>query len=227
MKSNLEEIFQNINIDNIWGDSDSVSGTGSNLNHTKIIRGALPDLLKEFKIKSMIDGPCGDYFWMKEIQTILELNLDKYIGVDIVNKVIKKNSVLYETDKTKFMTFDITSKVLPKVDLIFTRDCLVHLSFNNIRKVINKYKGSKSKYLMTTTFTERKDNKNIINGEWRPLNLQVAPFNFPKPILLLNENSTEDGGIYNDKCLGLWELKSLPNFNNLKILYESFFEKRA
>ena len=37
-----------------------------------------------------------------------------------------------------------------------------------------------------------------------------APFNFPPPLRLVNENCTEGDGAYGDKCLGLWRLADLP-----------------
>lgn len=70
-------------------------------------------------------------------------------------------------------------------------------------------KASKSKYLLTTTFTNRKRNMNIKTGNWRPLNLEIEPIHFPKPILLISENCTEGNMAYTDKSLGLWELDKL------------------
>jgi hypothetical protein len=59
---------------------------------------------------------------------------------------------------------------------------------------------------MTTTFPECDENKNITTGDWRIINLELSPFNFPKPLYLLNENCTEGEGTYKDKSLGLWEV---------------------
>ena len=217
MQDDLKNIFDQYAHVNAWGDSDSLSGGGSNLKQTEVIRQAIPDLIQKYQIKKMIDAPCGDYFWMKEIQQIIENDLDNYYGFDIVNNLVIKNQQLYGSSKTLFLQKDITSKILPKVDLIFTRDCMVHLSFANIYRVIRNYKRSKSKYLLTTTFTNRNQNNDIVDGDWRTLNLEIAPFFFPKPILLVNENCTEENGCYADKSLGLWEISSLPNFSKLAI----------
>ena len=43
------------------GDSNSFSGTGSNLDQTKEIIKKLPILIKNYKIKSILDIPCGDF----------------------------------------------------------------------------------------------------------------------------------------------------------------------
>lgn len=217
MQDNLKNIFDQYAKNNIWGDVDSVSGGGSNLIQTATIRKEIPNLIKKYEIKSMIDAPCGDYFWMKEIQALLEKELDMYRGIDIVASLAANNQQQFATNKTSFLNLDITSQTIPTVDLIFTRDCLVHLSFANIYKVIRNYRKSQSKYLLTTTFTRTSPNKDIFDGDWRTLNLELAPFFFPKPILLINENCTEGEGHYEDKCLGLWEIKSLPSFSRLSI----------
>ena len=66
-----------------------------------------------------------------------------------------------------------------------------------------------SQYLLTTSFTDRQDNKDIITGEWRPLNLQIAPFSLPKPIRIINEKCTQKKSSYADKSLGLWKISDI------------------
>ena len=96
-------------------------------------------------------------------------------------------------------------------DLIFSRDCLVHLSFDAALCVVANFKRSGAKYLLTTTFTQRDRNNDLIGKDqfWRPLNLQLSPFSFPAPVLLIDEGGTEELGQYPDKCLGLWLLEDL------------------
>lgn len=89
------------------------------------------------------------------------------------------------------------------------RDCLVHFSRDDIYAAIRNFKKSKSRYLLATTFTGLREYVEISTGEWRPLNLQLAPFNFPPPIRLIDEKCIHSGGIYTDKNLGLWELAAL------------------
>src|SRR5665648_506237 len=103
------------------------------------------------------------------------------------------------------MCKNIVSDKLPKADLILIRDCWVHLSNSDIFLCINNLKHNNIKYLLTTSFTNRKSN-NELDDIWRPLNLELSPFNFPKPIELINENCTEEDGLYSDKSLLLWEI---------------------
>ena len=74
-----EERFTKIYQENHWNDSESRSGEGSTQENTQNIRSELPKVLKKYKIKSMLDAPCGDFNWMNVIKN----TSIKYIGGDI------------------------------------------------------------------------------------------------------------------------------------------------
>jgi hypothetical protein len=63
--------------------------------------------------------------------------------------------------------------------------------------------------LLTTTFTQLIRNKDIITGEWRPVNLQSAPFLLPPPMLLIEEQMETSDEILLSKALGLWRVADL------------------
>jgi len=205
----LKRIFSTVKEKNVWGSSESVSGPGSALDQTQTLIAELPGLLREKNIKTLLDIPCGDFNWMKNI----DLSGINYIGADIVDGLIKENTEKYETENRKFSVIDLVNDKLPKCDMVFVRDCLVHLSYRNIHKAIENIKKSGSKYLLTTTFTEVGKNHDIIMedniGLWRPLNLRLKPFMFPEPECIIVENSTEMDGKQKDKSMGLWDIKKL------------------
>jgi hypothetical protein len=205
----MDKIFTDIHRKGYWkkSNSDSVSGIGSNLNKTTTLLKELHVLIDNYKIKTMLDLPCGDFNWMKHN----DFNLDNYIGADIVSKLIIQNNKLYRNEKRKFKKMDLTKSNLPKVDVILCRDCLVHFSYDDIKKAVNNIIKSESKYFLTTTFTGNKQNYDIITGAWRPINLELEPFNFPEPITYINENCQEFLGLSKDKSLGLWSVESLRN----------------
>lgn len=190
-----------------WGGSESVSGPGSSLEHTLTIREELPRLLKEINAHSLLDAPCGDFHWMKELQ----LDIDRYTGVDIVPEIISINREKYGNDRREFLLLDIVKHPLPVVDLVLCRDCFVHFSFHDIFRALKNICRSNSRYLLTTTFTDLRKNRDIPTGGWRPLNLQIPPFNFPDPISLINEKYTETDGSYADKSLALWDLGTVAH----------------
>lgn len=197
------EIFSRIYKTNYWR-GKSRSGEGSDLTQTEVIRESLPLLLKRLGVKSMLDIPCGDFYWMQHV----ELPVD-YIGADIVKEVVKINSKKYSDSRHTFMNLNVCTDKLPQVDIIFARDLLVHLSYKDIRLAIENIKKSGATWLLTTTFTGRDSNSDIETGDWRTLNLQLPPFNFPAPNEIINEGCTQFNGDYSDKCLGLWNLEHI------------------
>ena len=200
-----EVVFSRIFRANGFMGRESVSGPGSNLDQTKIIRHQLPLLLRELKCKTMLDAPCGDYLWMK----FVNMPIRKYIGADVVKEIVEFNKSEFGDSKHKFVCLDITLDKLPKVDLIFCRDCLVHLPNDLVLACLSNFKKSNSQYLLTTTFTEHSENRDLPMGYWRPLNLQKPPFDLQQPLKIINEECSEDYGIFSDKSLGLWNLSRL------------------
>lgn len=201
-----ETIFTNIYQKNTWGDQSSYSGTGSNLDQTAAIRRAIPLLVHDLGCRSLLDIPCGDFFWMSQT----DLEVEHYIGADIVETLIIRNQERYGQPQRTFVKLNIMSDPLPQADLVLCRDCLVHFSFTDIGRALNNLKLSGSTYLLTTTFVDRPKNEDISTGDWRPLNLQAAPFCFPAPLQLIDEQCTEGGGMHADKHLALWRIADLP-----------------
>lgn len=201
----LKEKFSEVYEKNIFGGSVSRSGEGSDLAQTSIMRRELSKLLQELGVKTFLDAPCGDWYWMKEV----ELPIERYIGLDIVDALVAKNQSAFGSSRIIFQCVNLAEDDLPKADLIFSRDCLVHLSFADALKIVANFKRSGAKYLLTTTFTDRDNNEDLGDGFWRPLNKQLAPFNFPTPIRLINEGCTEGNNLFTDKCLGLWLLQDI------------------
>ena len=195
-------VFQNIYNNNSWEGVDSVSGAGSDIKQTEEISRHLPQLISEYNIQSMLDIPCGDHFWINK------LNLDiQYIGADIVSNLIERNKAHYEASNKTFLCMDIIKDNLPDINLIFCRDCFIHFSYDDIFKSIENIKKSGAQYLMTTTFPE-KENRDIATGGWRMLNLEAAPFNFPEPLICINEKCDE-GEAYKTKSMALWKVSDL------------------
>jgi len=204
-RRSVEAIFQDIYRQKLWGDRESVSGTGSKALQTEKVIQFIPAVVRQHNIQSMLDIPCGDFNWMK----MVDLGNVKYIGADIIDEMIADNRKHYETPGRTFIKADVIADALPKTDLIFCRDCLVHFSDDHLKRAIENLKRSGATYLLTTTFPEH-DNKNIVTGNWRGVNLQKPPFNFPEPLLLFNEGYHQADSGNADKSLALWRLTDLP-----------------
>lgn len=199
-----ESVFSKVYRNNEWWEGESKSGPGSGMTQTRRLREELPLLVKELSVRTFLDAPCGDFYWMKEVALDVE-----YIGGDIVKQLIKDNRKKFKSRNRKFIVLDITKDQIPKVDLIFCRDGLVHLSFEEIWRALRNFKRSGSTYLLTTTFTAWEASIDIPTGMHRPLNLQLPPFNFPEPLKIINEGCTEQEGKFADKSQGLWKISEL------------------
>lgn len=193
---------------NLWGAPTSVSGLGSEDLATAAIREALPALLQKLGARSLLDAPCGDAGWI----ATCKLDVD-YIGADIVPSLIETNRRRAANGEVagRFVLADITSDPLPRADLILCRDCLVHLSFRNIGRAVTRFHDSGARHLLVTTFPGWETNDDCEDGDWRALNFERAPFNWPAPLELINERCDEGGGGWSDKSLGLWRLADLPS----------------
>lgn len=54
-----QENFEKIYKSNIWGDKESLSGPGSNMEYTQNVRKLVSYVIKKYAIKSLLDAPCG------------------------------------------------------------------------------------------------------------------------------------------------------------------------
>ena len=195
----IEKVFTDIYRNNAWADPESVSGRGSTLARTTVIRRELPALLAELGATSLLDAPCGDFNWMRHIA----LDAVEYTGADVVPELIERNRARYGRAGRRFVVLDITKDEAPRADLVLCRDCLIHLSFKHARAAVANFKRSGSTYLLATTHVKERENVDTESGGHHFVNLRLPPFDFPAPLRLIEEDS-ELG-----KCLGLWRLKDL------------------
>jgi hypothetical protein len=198
--------FDRIYRTNRWGSAVTFSGTGSDLAQTAEIRRQLPSLITELQCRTLLDVPCGDYYWMSHV----ELDVDQYFGADIVSALVDANQAGFGDDEHTFVVLDLMGDELPRADIVFCRDCLVHLSYVDASSALRNIRSSGATYLLTTTFTGRDRNHDITTGTWRPINLELPPFDFPAPMRLVDEGCTEADGQFADKQLGLWRVADLP-----------------
>ena len=201
MPVTAKQEFTRIYETNHWRVGETRSGPGSTLVATEALRRELPAFLEALGVKTLLDAPCGDYHWFP----VMQLQLDHYIGVDIVEPLITANQA-FANRRTSFQCLDIRVDPLPKVDLILCRDALVHMSYHDIRATLCNFVASGSTYVLMTTFPSYLNDDLHGNQIWRPLNFELPPFSMPKPLLFLNEEYHADGDKYSDKGMGLWKL---------------------
>ena len=192
---------------NLWHGPETPSGPGSSVDQTREIAAALPELCRRYSVRSLLDVPCGHFHWMARI----DLADVRYIGGDLVPEIVAEAGRQYGTSMREFVELDLTCSPLPTADLLFCRDCLVHLSYADIARAVRNIRRSAIEYLLTTTFTVEPTFRDIVTGDWRPVNLELAPFSFGRPLELIPERCTEQHGAFADKSLGLWRVRDLPD----------------
>lgn len=181
LKTKFTAIYQKTKAEEV----ESVSGEGSSLSYTSSLRASLPIMLNKFEIKSIFDGPCGDFNWMKEIILANDIS---YHGVDIVSNIIESNIRKYSSQRINFSQGDLTKMNFPQSDLMIMRDLLFHLSYKDAEFIIKNFLTSNIKFLLTTSHRNIKKNSDIYSGDFKFINLFEAPYYFPRnPLWIIDD----------------------------------------
>ena len=110
----VREAFRRHFVRRDWLEPETVSGRGSALARTASIRRELPPLFAELGVRSVLDAGCGDFNWFRA----LELDLDRYVGVEVVEELVALNRERFGDSRREFVTLDVIRDPLPAVDMI-------------------------------------------------------------------------------------------------------------
>ncbi len=177
----LQQKFESIYTDLVWGDQGGGSGTGSGQETTQNARSILRLVVNLFGIRSLADCPCGSMHWMPILLRDLRADVPgfQYLGVDVVRKVIEGHRVNFQNNShwMHFQAADFTVSQLPQdVDLIFCRDALQHLSLDKVVSALELFSRSSARFLLVGSYLEQSRNINITTGDYWDINLLVFPF---------------------------------------------------
>jgi len=163
----------------------SVPGIPSTINLVKNLK----NFIRDNNIKSILDIPCGDFAWFKDL--VINENIN-YMGWDIVKDIIEYNNKKYKSKNINFLLKDILLESdFDNHDLIFSRDFFIHIRINEIKKILDNIKKSNSKFFACSNNYDVKSNNDILIGQHRKVNLFMEPFNLKSPYLSFYEG-TED-----------------------------------
>lgn len=202
--------FRHIYLSNHWQNyfkldlQKSRSGPGSNLNYTSDMSRELEKFFAEKNIKTILDIGCGDFIWMNLLLNKY-YNYDKYLGLDIVDELIKNNNLKYSNDKISFKTFDLVKDEIPKgFDIILIRDVFIHLKNEQIVNFLNLLKNLDVKFFgVTSTPSLKKNNELKAVGRYRDINIEIEPFNLKNFLHKIDEKNNND-------TLNIYEIKKHP-----------------
>lgn len=205
--NNVMKQFDYIYAKKLWGNEGLGSGAGSSINYTIECRRILKEVVQVYEINSMVDAPCGAMKWMPLFLDDLSKNANRsqiaaqskapfrYHGVDVVSSIIEASQKKYKHKypEWKFSAIDFSRKDQPLpegYDLIFSRDALQHLSLVKVVSALEQFSRVKSaKYLLIGSYTSIKEdgNKNIVIGDYFPINLLLPPFSLDKYVNIFDE----------------------------------------
>lgn len=192
-------VFKSIYKSNHWNahrkydpEINSVSGTGSNpktLTTINLVK-KICEFINNNNINEIVDAPCGDCAWVKEIWK--QFPKIKYQGIDIVDEIVESNKIKYEGSNIRFACLDILKlTLLPKCDLLILRDFIIHLPIEDINILLNLIKKSQVKLFAINSYSSVTSNTDVATGKHRKINLFTSPFNLSNPIYKFKDQESE------------------------------------
>ncbi len=195
------DVFTKNYTENGWGAEETRCGDGATMKRTETIRAELPKLFDFLGVRSLIDAGCGDLNWMRHISQGLNL----YLGYDIVEPQIDEaRKRVAERPNHLLALADISLDTLPEADAILCRDVLTHMPHWMVKETLARFKASRSRYLIATTFQRGKNDPASLGG-WQAIDLTAPPFSLSTPSLVVSENLPGA-----TKGLGVWRIDDLP-----------------
>jgi hypothetical protein len=201
----MRRIFRRIHVSRGWGSPESASGPGSTRDRAATFLPDLIGLVRGLNTEVLLDAACGDFNWAAPLAD----SVTTYIGVDVVPELVDANRRSHSSSRRRFLCRDIVRQSLPQADLVLCRDTLVHLRLTDIQRALGNLRRTGATHLIATTFLGDRENTDIPNGGWRPLNMEKPPFSFPAPLALVDERCHHSGGHYADKRFGLWRFDEI------------------
>jgi hypothetical protein len=156
----VEQVFTDIYEKNLWGGVKGEFSSGAGTTNLQIVSPYVAMVKKmaereSFSGLTFVDLGCGDFRVGGQLLPLCSL----YIGVDIVEPLIRRNQGKFGNATTHFWKLNIVNDELPDGDVAFLRQVLQHLSNRQISAVLPKLK--KYKWVFITEHYP-KDNSNII-----------------------------------------------------------------
>jgi hypothetical protein len=75
------DVFDNIYRDKAWRVQGSVSGRDLDFDQTQALYGQVPEVVRELNVSKLLDVPCGDFNWMRQIVEANLRSLDRSVAV--------------------------------------------------------------------------------------------------------------------------------------------------
>lgn len=172
------------------------SGVGSTLNSTRAIRKDLPNILRDYGVKTLNDAGCGDLLWISQVPMLDVV----YNGYDIhpLNGVEAARLGQMRARAARFYQLDFVNEDMSECDMVMCRDTLSHLSNVDVMAAIDRF-ARVSPLLMATSSPAAFNRRMAVSGGFDPINLAGAPFLLGTPETLVEEPEW-------NRFIGVWRL---------------------
>jgi SAM-dependent methyltransferase len=172
------EAFESVYSDGRWGFG---SGHGSLPRTTRPYRRFLEEFLVANRVGRVVDFGCGDW----QFSRLVDWDGASYTGVDIVPSVIERNREQYGRPGVEFMVTPEDPAQLPDAELLICKDVLQHLPNSDVQAfldiVVPRY--PMSLIINDSAYYQHELNREIKAGEWRPVDVRRAPFDFDAVVI--------------------------------------------
>lgn len=166
----LSAVFEDIYTNDRWTNG---SGPGSAPHNVIEYRAFVERFIRENRVATVTDLGCGDW----QFSRFIDWSGVSYLGLDVVESLIGHHQETFAGANIEFQLFrDITD--LPGGDLLITKEVLQHLPNSVILQYVHEIR-KKYRFALITNAIEPLDmaNREIEAGDWRPLRLDLEPFN--------------------------------------------------
>jgi SAM-dependent methyltransferase len=135
----VKDVFREIYARNLWGGAPGklCSGSGSAEEFAIPYAETIKRFVERHGLRTVVDLGCGDF----SVGRLIASTGIRYIGVDVVDEVVRRNRERYGSEGVDFVCLDITADELPPGDLCLVRQVLQHLSNAEILAVLERTRG--------------------------------------------------------------------------------------
>ncbi|XDD46087.1 methyltransferase domain-containing protein [Leptospira sp. WS39.C2] len=163
--------FEKVYEEKKWGEG---SGIGSWPENAGPYLKLLQEYLNDPKYNTIVDLGCGDWRLMETMIIPKEKN---YVGYDLVSSLIEQNTKKYSKKNITFKVVRQLSDIRNvSADLLIVKDVLHHWPTSHINYFLKEILPNYRYALITNDYNLYALNQDIDFGEFRPINLQKAPF---------------------------------------------------
>jgi SAM-dependent methyltransferase len=135
-KRPVKEVFREIYARNTWGggSGELCSGSGSAEEFAIPYAETIRRFVEKHALRTVVDLGCGDF----SVGRLIASTGVRYLGVDVVDEVVRQNRDRHGASGVDFVCLDITKDDLPEGDLCLIRQVLQHLSNGEILAVLDR-----------------------------------------------------------------------------------------